>query len=227
MRRLSLLKLTIALLLALIVLFWGGLLSFVDKVSALPDADERETDGIVVLTGGNARLATALKLLEQNKAKRLLVSGVAPGTTKQAVAQALAPSLPGSDLAPILECCTDLGFEAIDTAGNALEAASWAQDYRYTTLRLVTANYHMPRALVEFRRRLPEARITAHPVRSDYVRVEGWWQRRAALVFLGLEYSKYLAALIRGRLDGSLQGPLPDYAPLPAQSLPLRQTDED
>ncbi|WP_370151698.1 YdcF family protein [Ferrovibrio sp.] len=202
----------------LLLLWLGGALAFLDQVEHLPAPDETPTDGIVVLTGGTARLATALRLLDANRAERLLVSGVGATVSKASLQQALLPSMPDSrqvsgdwrhlDLQVLFDCCVDLGFEAADTAGNAAETAGWIATRGYRSIRLVTANYHLPRAMVEFGRRLPGIAILPHPVQPDQLRVEGWWQRRQAAAFLLGEYSKYLLALLRARLDGAIAGAL-------------------
>lgn len=199
------------------LLFAGGLLAFVDAVARLPEpAADRRTDGIVVLTGGTGRLNAAIRLLDQESAERLLISGVSAGASKASLAQALQQSLPesllarpdraGLDVIMLMDCCIDLGFEAIDTAGNAVETKAWALGRGYRSLRLVTANYHMPRALAEFRRQLGDIEIVPHPVRPDFLRVEDWWRHRADGLFLFGEYAKYVAALIRARIEDRIDG---------------------
>ena len=51
------------------------------------------------------------------------------------------------------------------TYGNALEAADWAHTYHLRTLIIVTADYHMPRAMLEMRRHLPGITLIPAPVR--------------------------------------------------------------
>lgn len=218
----------LAVLATLALLWLGGALVYIDQVEHLPQPGDQRTDAIVVLTGGAGRLATALRLLDEQKAERLLVSGVGPTVTKASLLQAMLPSMPdaaqaaangqGIDLQLLFECCVDLGFEAADTAGNALETAGWLNAHGYKSIRLVTANYHMPRSLVEFSRRLPGITIVPHPVQPDAMRVEGWWQRRQAAGFLLGEYSKYAIALIRARLDATIAAALGETgAAAPAQ----------
>ena len=85
-----------------------------------------------------------------------------------------------------LACCIAIGHSAVDTAGNARETARWMAQEGFTSLRLVTADYHMPRSLAAFRRAMPEVALIAHPVTSDNVHVDAWWRwpggpaRRAA-----------------------------------------------
>jgi len=200
---------------ALGLLWLGGAVTYVERVEQIPTPPETRTDAIVVLTGGAVRMATALRLLDQNKAERLLVSGVSPSATKATLQEALSKAMPdaaqnhaggqGIDLQLLFDCCVDLGYEANDTAGNASETASWAAARGYKSVRIVTANYHMPRALVEFGYRMPGITVVPHPVRSDAMRVEDWWQRRTATLFLLGEYSKYAAALLRVKLGVQLE----------------------
>jgi uncharacterized SAM-binding protein YcdF (DUF218 family) len=46
-------------------------------------------------------------------------------------------------------CCVDLGREAVDTRSNADETADWLRDHHYRSVRLVTSNWHLPRARME------------------------------------------------------------------------------
>lgn len=200
---------------ALGLLWLGGAMTYVERVEQIPTPADTRTDAIVVLTGGAVRMATALRLLNDSKADRLLVSGVSPSATRATLQEALSKAMPdaaqnstggqGIDLQLLFECCVDLGYEANDTAGNASETASWAAARGYKSVRIVTANYHMPRALVEFGYRMPGVTVVPHPVRSDAMRVEDWWQRRTATLFLLGEYSKYVAALLRVKLGVQLE----------------------
>ena len=197
-------------LMALVMIWLGGAFVYFDQVENLPEPSGQRTDAIVVLTGGAARLATALRLLNQNKADRLLISGVSPNASKASLLQAVLPAMPdaaqasgnwqGIDLQLLFDCCVDLDYEAADNEGNAVETADWVAQHQVKTIRLVTSNYHMPRSLAEFRRRLPGVTILPHPVRSETMRVEDWWRRQTAAAFLLGEYTKYVAALLRARL---------------------------
>ena len=48
---------------------------------------DRNADGIVVLTGGTSRVTDALELLAVGRGKRLLITGVNPGTTTADIAR--------------------------------------------------------------------------------------------------------------------------------------------
>jgi uncharacterized SAM-binding protein YcdF (DUF218 family) len=160
--------------------------SMVDAV----DDSGTATDAIVVLTGGSQRVQTGLQLLTASKAKKLFVSGVYHGTDVAALLHVQRQS------PDAVQCCIVLGHTADNTYGNAQETAAWMRQEGYRSLRLVTANYHMRRALLEFSRAIPEARIIPHPVFPDTVRGR-WWAWPGTLDLIIGEYDKYLWALVR------------------------------
>lgn len=178
---------------ALILMWSGGLLWF---ATTLPRdvADSRSrTDGIVVLTGGSARINTGIALMAGGRSKKMLISGVHRKTTQGALSNLLKSS------PTLFECCIELGRAARDTLGNALEASAWTKRENLKSLRLVTSAYHMPRSLVEFRRLMPGVRLIAHPVFSDTVKLAGWWRWPGTAALLGGEFNKYLFSLARAR----------------------------
>lgn len=107
------------------------------------EGDGRTTDAIVVLTGGAKRLERGLKLLEQGKARRMLVSGVA--RTVRPVELAVRYQAPPQ----LFACCIDLGREAVDTRSNGEETARWLKRHKFKSVRLITTDWHMPRAQFE------------------------------------------------------------------------------
>jgi uncharacterized SAM-binding protein YcdF (DUF218 family) len=175
-------------------LWLGAFLHFAASVPRQGAAPDRATDAIVVLTGGAARLDVGIELLGQGWAKRLFVSGVNPGIGKSIMqAKSSRPEL--------FDCCIDLGFAADDTVGNAIEIEAWTAIGQYRSLRVVTASYHMPRALVELRRRLAEVELVAHPVFPEHVKLEQWWLWPGTASLLAVEFQKYFVALARARLE--------------------------
>jgi uncharacterized SAM-binding protein YcdF (DUF218 family) len=179
------------LLLALVILWLGGFVWFASRIPAeIADADS-ETDAIVVLTGGSLRVQSGLALLAAGKAKKLFVSGVYHSTDVAALLKVSRQS------PEHVACCIVLGYEADNTLGNAVETAQWMRQEGFRSLRLVTANYHMPRSLLEFSRVMPETRIVANPVFPDRVRQERWWASPATATLVLAEYHKYLLSLVR------------------------------
>ena len=145
----------------------------------------------MVLTGGSERLVTGLELLAGGQAQKLFVSGVYH-TVDVSELLKLSRLAPGE-----LECCIVLGYAADNTAGNAAETADWMRSEHFSSLRLVTANYHMRRSLLEFHDALPEVTLVPHPVVPASVRVADWWQFRGTTALIVNEYDKYLLALAR------------------------------
>ena len=144
-----------------------------------------ENDGIVVLTGGAGRLEAGLVLLEKKKARRLLISGVNPVVEPSELSR-----LTGTEEA-LFACCIDLD-RAANTEANAVETARWARGHDYKRILIVTADYHVPRSLLLFRRALPEARLTAYPVKGDW-----------PVVFIVREYNKYAFTLLGAAITGA------------------------
>ena len=176
---------------ALCVAYLGGLVWFAESIADTVEDTETPTDAIVVLTGGSQRVQSGLQLLTAGKAKKLFVSGVYHGTDVAALLHAQRQSPESA------QCCIVLGHSADNTYGNAVETAAWMRQEGYRSLRLVTASYHMRRALLEFTRAMPEARIVPHPVFPDKVRQERWWAWPGTLDLIIGEYDKYLWALVR------------------------------
>lgn len=141
-------------------------------------------DGIVAFTGGAGRVEVALRLLAQGQARLLLISGVGGAAGLRDFGQ-----LAGID-APQLADRVTLGRSAASTRGNAAETAGWARQHDVRSLIVVTAGYHMPRALAELGRALPE--VTLHPM--SVLPQEGQDSGPSALRLLAGEYTKYLAA---------------------------------
>ena len=194
-----------ALLIALMI--WGlGLLAFTTRVDhSTPAPAPPVADGVVVLTGAsNIRLEAATKLLEEGKGKRLLISGVNREATRadvQTVTKAVKP---------IYDCCVDLGFAAANTIGNARETADWAKSKGYDSLIVVTADYHMPRSMLELRAAMPGAKLYPYPVKTD-LNAHRWWKTSISARRMVVEYCKYLAILGREAFLGL--GPKDKTAP--------------
>jgi uncharacterized SAM-binding protein YcdF (DUF218 family) len=170
----------------------AGLLLFVHFVSnQAPTGDER-AHGIVVLTGGELRIQAGLKLLAEGRGKRLLISGVNRANSRAVVLKRL--GTPDNEL---LTCCIDIGYSAADTIGNAEETFEWVMNHRYTSLLVVTSNYHMPRSLVELSRVLPNVQFVPYPVISPNARLADWWRHPGTARLIMSEYVKLLAAISR------------------------------
>ncbi|TAJ65412.1 YdcF family protein [Brevundimonas sp.] len=196
---------------AILVLIWTiGLFAFADRVRGFTPAPEpARADAIVALTGPSAeRVNAAIRLLEQDKGRRVLISGV----NREVRRQELRALTPGSNR--LFNCCVDLGFEAEDTVGNAQEIAAWADAKGYDSLIVVTSDYHMPRALTEIRAAAPGVELTPYAVETPSLDNSRWWKAAVTARRMTLEYMKYLAALARATVGAGR----PDTAEAPANA---------
>jgi uncharacterized SAM-binding protein YcdF (DUF218 family) len=182
----------LAAIVAVLAAAWtGGLIAFSRSIPGTVMDRTTPTDAIVVLTGGSKRVTTGLNLVTHGLAVRVLVSGVHRDVEIEQLLQN------GPDVQQDLRCCVDAGHGALDTAGNASESAAWMRRHGFRSLRLVTASYHMPRSLLEFRHAMPEAIVIPHPVFSDDVKIDDWWQWPGTASLIVGEYNKFLLSWMR------------------------------
>jgi uncharacterized SAM-binding protein YcdF (DUF218 family) len=168
---------------ALIVLVWAGAFAAFAILLPQPVAG-RKTDGIVVLTGSSGRIERGVALLREGQAQRLFISGVDRDAGPVSIGRTyhISPAT--------MRCCVELGHVAIDTRSNAIETADWIRRRHYKSVRLITADWHMRRAVYELRRQLPRTVV----VLADAVPTQ------PSLRVLVQEYHKYLARLAAGLL---------------------------
>jgi uncharacterized SAM-binding protein YcdF (DUF218 family) len=176
-------------------LWLGGLVWFAETIPHEATDLGGRTDAIVVLTGGSERLATGLELLSSGLARKLFVSGVSRGVDVEALLHAA--HLPPGEA----ECCIVLGHAADNTIGNAAETMAWMRREGFRSLRLVTANYHMRRSLLEFRIAGADVVVVPHPVAPAAVRLEDWWRWPGTASLIVTEFDKYLLALARAVIN--------------------------
>lgn len=200
-----------AALLILVMVWFVGLLAFTSRVDQSTPAQEPPVaDGVVVLTGAsNVRLEQATKLLEAGKGKRLLISGVNREASRDDVLGVT------KAVRPIYDCCVDLGYAAADTIGNASESAEWAKAKDYHSLIVVTADYHMPRSMLELHAAMPEVTLHPYPVVTESLNAHRWWKGGTSARRMIVEYCKYLAIL--GREAFLKLGPQDKADPKPAK----------
>lgn len=173
-----------------------GLVAFATSLG--PTArDTLSADAIVALTGGEERIAEAVGLLKAEKAERLLISGVNPQTPDEDIQKLVgAPQ-------ELFDCCVDFDRSASNTIGNAAETAAWARQNGYNSLIVVTADYHMPRSLLEFRHAMPETELIAYPILSPSFPMKKWYHLKSARILVS-EYNKYLISFLRIQILSTL-----------------------
>lgn len=172
--------------LCVLVLLWlGGFAAFaVGAIMASPEDEDQTTDAIVVLTGGNNRIQEGLALFAQGKAAHLFISGVHENVKKREILSLW----DGDQTLP--PCCVTLGYEATTTTQNAAETRGWIEKEDYSSIRLVTGDYHIARSMMEMHHALPGVDIYAHPVHQPdlNVRTRHYWE---------LLFSEYHKSLYR------------------------------
>lgn len=174
-----------------VVIAWMvGLMEFSGLVPQGVQDRSIKTDAIVVLTGGSRRLGEGLELLSQGLAGKLFISGVYRGVEVKELLK-IVKRKPRERESQI-----SIG-NATNTTGNALETAAWMATKKFNSLRLVTAAYHMPRSLLEFRYAMPGVTLLPNPVFPENVKQDRWWAWPGTTALMISEYNKYLFAHAR------------------------------
>jgi len=153
----------------------------------LEKENQKGIQGAIVLTGGTNRISKGLYLLVDKKIEYLLVSGVHKNVNIKDIMKLWGKEM---DTPP---CCITLGREAENTIGNALEAKKWLEINNLSEVYLITANYHMPRALLEFNHHIPDVKNIPYPIQPENfdVRQPVFWRTDF------IEYNKLLVAIYR------------------------------
>lgn len=181
----------------LAILLVAGFIGFAEEIATAAPPPDPRANAIVALTGGSARIDEALRLLSEGRATRLLISGVNPSVTTTDLA-----NLVEGDFRGELACCVDLDRQAIDTVGNAVETRNWAAAHGFTSLIVVTSDYHMPRSITELSAAMPTVALIPFPVSNPELQFADWWRHPATFTLLLREYGKFLIAKARQLLPG-------------------------
>ncbi len=159
--------------------------------------------GIVVATGLDGRVTAGINKLVNNDADRLLISGVGKGVRKSDITRIVAtsPDVRPFELDRKMTCCVDLGFDATDTIGNAIEAKAWAGQHHIDHIVVVTSDFHMPRTMVAFGQHFTPNQLTPSPVNTPWLQLDedgfsSWWHTPERIHLMSLEMIKYLARVI-------------------------------
>ncbi|AIL65264.1 hypothetical protein NOVO_04410 [Rickettsiales bacterium Ac37b] len=178
---------TFSFILLILISFWFiGFVYFVHTMSLVVPDNHTMTDAIVVLTGGKGRIDQGIALLAANKAQKLLITGVGSQAKLEEI------HIYDYEQAKLLSDKITLGYVATNTKGNVQETIHWMKDNNFKTIRLVTSEYHMPRACLEFAMAISKEDIIFNPVVSDNIKLNTIWKSPIHLKLIGLEYSKFI-----------------------------------
>ena len=184
-------RLMSSLLILLMMIYCGGFLVYIAEYQRAAEPLFDKADGIVVLTGGPDRIAEAVKLLAEKHASRLLISGV----NEQTDEEDLIRTVPA--LQKFMSCCVTLDRDAQNTHENAIQTLAWANQNRFSSLILVTAHAHLPRALFELRTSgAGEIKISPWRVGGP-IRADDWWRDPQNIRAMLVEYTKLSGSVLR------------------------------
>tara|TARA_Y200000002_G_scaffold375054_1_gene376748 strand:- start:76 stop:651 length:576 start_codon:yes stop_codon:yes gene_type:complete len=144
----------------------------------------------IVLTGGDNRVKKSLKIffLIKNKNKNLFISGVGKGFNKKTLKKLAQKNLHYNK---IIDCCIQIEGISSNTFSNAVESLKWVKSKKINSFVLLTNNYHMPRAMLEFKSIFNDIKITPY-VFIDENKV--WWKTKINYIS---EYFKYKLTYLR------------------------------
>lgn len=169
------------------VFFLWQINSFRQVVLTKPEA-------IVVLTGGSNRIEEGLDIMSKYGCQNLFISGVNRDVSRHDILGRIQKN------SNVRECDLELGYTARNTHENAQEVITWLKRRQYKNIVLVTAHYHLPRSLLEFKAMAPELEITPYAVypNLEYKTDTDSTNKRIFLVLR--EFHKYLFVWIRTSL---------------------------
>ena len=144
----------------------------------------------IVLTGGDNRVKKSLKIFFtiKNKNKNLFISGVGKGFNKKTLRK-LTQKNPNYN--KIIDCCIQIEGISRNTFSNAVESLKWVKSKKINSFVLLTNNYHMPRAMLEFKSIFNDIKITPY-VFIDENKI--WWKTKINYIS---EYFKYKLTYLR------------------------------
>lgn len=171
----------------LFALWLIGFIFYVLNIQFYPQKVTESPDAIVVLTGGSNRVEEGLEIMSQYGCQNLFISGVNKNVSRHDILKRIQKNK------NIEGCQLELGYTARNTHENAQEVIAWIKKKKYKSIVLVTAYYHMPRSLLEFRSIAPDLIIQPYAVFPDSS-IESFIQR---ILLLAKEYHKLIAAWLR------------------------------
>lgn len=186
-------KKTVCYLIICLCIVWAaGFILFNRAINTYQTDNRTKTDAIIALTGGRNRISAAVKLLNEEMAPRLLISGVQKDIPRKDIEKLNAVKLTGK---PEIE----IEDKSQNTVENAIEATDWIKRNNIRSIRLVTSNYHLPRSVQEFRALNKNLKIIIHPVYSEKVSAK-WWKNFGSFLLVASEYNKFLFVYVKTNL---------------------------
>lgn len=168
-----------------------GFVYFAHYINSYDIDKTTKTDAIIVLTGGRNRISEGIKLLNNNLADRLFISGVPQNISIGQIEKQA--EITADDKNKI-----ELGRKAKNTIENAIETEEWIKKNDIKSIRLVTSSYHIPRSLQEFIIYVTaenDLKVILNPIYSPNVNLK-WWKSWGTFRLLLMEYNKFLIVYV-------------------------------
>ena len=179
-------------------IFFIKLFSFKEKILSIEKYTNHKSSNIVILTGGTNRIKDGLKIIsnfdtsKKNNFK-ILVSGTGKGFSKSSLKKQLGPDF-NTDL---IECCVELDSVSKNTLTNATETFKWSKKNDIKEFVLITSNYHMPRAFLEFKNIMPDLKIYTFTITPAKHIIKNWLSSYQTFNLVFKEYCKFIIASLR------------------------------
>jgi uncharacterized SAM-binding protein YcdF (DUF218 family) len=188
----------IFLLTSIFTLFFIELNNFKKNILSLTKYNNIESTNIVILTGGANRIKDGLKIIEdfknlKNINYKILVSGTGMGFTKSSLKKKLGPNFNSQ----LIQCCIDLDGVSKNTLTNASETFKWTRRNDIKEFILITSNYHMPRAILEFKNVMPNLKIYTYAITPKKHDIKNWLSSYQTFSLVFTEYCKFIIAGLR------------------------------
>ncbi len=182
----------------ILTIFFISLFNFKETILSFEKYNNAKSSNMVILTGGTNRIKDGFKIIEAlSETKKInfkiLVSGTGKGFTKNSLVKKLEPNAN----AKLIECCIDLDSSSKNTFTNAIETSKWVQKNNIEKFILITSNYHMPRAFLEFKNTMPNKKIYTFSIKPRKHNIEKWLSSYQTFNLIFKEFCKYLVANIR------------------------------
>ncbi len=183
---------------SMFTLFFIELNNFKKNILSFTMYNNTKSPNIVILTGGANRIKDGLKIIEDFKISKninykILVSGTGMGFTKSSLKKKLGPNFNSQ----LIQCCIDLDGVSKNTLTNASETFKWTSKNGIKEFILITSNYHMPRAILEFKNVMPNLKIYTYAITPKKHDIENWLSSYKTFSLVFTEYCKFIIADLR------------------------------
>ena len=160
------------------------------NISYLSKNTMKINSNLIVLTGGSNRIKQTLDLFFLNFTENhnLLISGAGKGFTKKTILKFIKATPKNLKM---LDCCITIENQSTNTHSNAKESYKWIRKNNFKEVTLITSDYHMPRALLEFKQKLNDIKIITFSLKND---PSSWFANFKVIIF---EYFKFKATKLK------------------------------